>query len=104
MSFCRLSYYKAFYRQRPAAANISALALECTNFSLSVGFVVLRMCKLIVTAALFVGRIDTPFLADGVGRFGRLELDNYPNIFLKDILTHEGESYGRCLRQKVHLR
>ena len=93
MSFCRQSYYKAFYRRRPAAANISALALECTNFSLSVGFVFLRMCKLIITAALFVGRIDTPFLAPGVGRLGPLELDNYPNVFLKDILGHEAHRH-----------
>lgn len=52
------------------------------------------MCKLIVTAALFVGRIDTPFLADGVGRLlGSVELDNYPNIMLKDILSHEAHRH-----------
>lgn len=51
------------------------------------------MCKLIITAALFVGRIDTPFLADGVGRVGPVELDNYPNIFLKDVLSHEAHRH-----------
>jgi len=90
---CRASYYQAFYRKKPAAANISALALECTNFTLSVGFVALRMCKLIGAAALFVGRIDTPFLADGVGRFQGFELDSYPNIFMKDILSHEAHRH-----------
>jgi chaperonin cofactor prefoldin len=51
------------------------------------------MCKLIVAAALFVGRIDTPFLADGVGRIGALELDGYPSIFLKDTLAHEAHRH-----------
>lgn len=93
VSCCRVSFYQAFYRKKPAAANISALALECTNFSLSVGFVFLRMCKLIVAAALFVGRIDTPFLADGVCRVGGVELDGYPAIFLKDTLAHEAHRH-----------
>lgn len=90
---CRASYYQAFYRKKPASANISALAFECTNFSLTVGFVALRMCKLILAAALFVGRIDTPVLADGVGRFGNFEIDNYPYIFYKDILSHEAHRH-----------
>lgn len=51
------------------------------------------MIKLIFTSALFVGRIDTPFLAPGVGRFGALELDNYPHTFLKDILSHEAHRH-----------
>lgn len=52
-----------------------------------------RMCKLLITAALYVGRIDTPFLAPGVGRLGNLELDGYPVIFVKDILSHEAHRH-----------
>lgn len=100
---CRASYYQAFYRKKPAAANITSLALECTNFTLSVGFVLVRMVKLIVVAALWVGRIDTPFLADGVGRFGPVELDNYPNIFLKDILAQEAHRYVPCFTKQKAL-
>lgn len=85
--------YKSFYRAKPAAANLSSLALECANFALSVGFIFLRMCKLLLCAALFVGRIDTPFLAPGIGRLGNLELDNYPAIFLKDVLSHEAHRH-----------
>lgn len=52
-----------------------------------------RTCKLLITSALFVGRIDTPFLAPGIGRVGQLELDNYPTIFLKDVLSHEAHRH-----------
>jgi hypothetical protein len=90
---CRCTMYQAFYRKRPAAANISALALECANFALSVGFVFLRMVKLMVVGALYIGRIDTPFLAEGVGKLGNFELDNYPRIFIKDILATEAHRH-----------
>ena len=53
----------------------------------------LRMCKLLLTAALYVGRIDTPFLAPGVGRLGCFELDGYPVIFVQDILSHEAHRH-----------
>jgi hypothetical protein len=85
--------YKGFYRKRPLAANLSALALECANFALSAGFVFLRMVKLLFTAAVFIGRIDTPFLAPGVGRVGCLELDYYPYIYRKDILASEAHRH-----------
>jgi hypothetical protein len=52
-----------------------------------------RICKLLITAALYVGRIDTPLLAPGVGRLGVLELDGYPVIFVKDILSHEAHRH-----------
>lgn len=87
LTICNKTYFRAFYRKKPAAANIVALILECTNFALSVGFVFMRMVKLLVAAALYVGRIDTPFLAPGVGRVGSFEIDTYPAIFLKDILS-----------------
>lgn len=58
-----------------------------------------RMCKLLITAALFVGRIDTPFLAPGIGRVGNMELDNYPTIFLKDVLSHEAHRYVPEIRR-----
>jgi len=51
------------------------------------------MCKLLITAALYVGRIDTPLLAPGIGQVGQLELDSYPSIFLKDVLSHEAHRH-----------
>jgi hypothetical protein len=85
--------YSAFYRKRPLSANISLLALEWANFTLSVGFVFLRVIKLMLAAGLFIGRIDTPFLAPRVGNIGNFELDGYPTIFLKDLLSHEAHRH-----------
>jgi hypothetical protein len=93
LSVCRCSMYCAFYRRRPLSANLSLLALEWANFPLSVGFVFLRMIKLVIAAGIFIGRIDTPFLAPGVGKFKKFELDNYPTIYLKDILLHEAHRH-----------
>ena len=90
LSICRCTMYRAFYRERPFSANISLLALEWANFSLSVGFILVRMIKLVISACMFIGRIDTPFLAPKVGQIGPIELDNYPTIFMKDLLQHEG--------------
>ena len=83
--------YRAFYRERPFSANVSLLALEWANFSLSVAFILVRMIKLVIAACFFIGRLDTPFLADKVGRLYKFELDNYPTIFVKDLLQHEGK-------------
>jgi hypothetical protein len=91
LSICRCTMYRAFYRERPFSANISLLALEWANFALSVGFILVRMIKLIISACMFIGRIDTPFLAENVGQLGPIELDNYPTIFMKDLLQHEGK-------------
>lgn len=90
---CRLSFYKAFYRKRPAAANISILALEWANFSLSAGFVVARTVKLLLVAAFSVGRIDQPFLAEGIGFVGPIELDGYPTIHMRDVLLNEAHRH-----------
>ena len=86
---CRCTLYKSFYRERPGIANIIVLALEWANFALSVGFVFARMVKLLIAAGMSIGRIDTPFLAPGVGRIGPIELDNSPTVHLKDMLSHE---------------
>lgn len=86
---CRKCMYKSFYREKPASANISILALEWGNFALSAGYVLARSIKLMLAAATFIGRIDTPFLAHNVGRIGPLELDNYPMMHMKDALSHE---------------
>lgn len=78
----RGTYYKAFYRMKPARANIGNLFLEAATFGLSVGFIIMRVLKLILAASMFIGRIDRPFLAPGVGNlWGYFELDAYPTIY-----------------------
>lgn len=49
--------------------------MEWANFALTAGFVFVRLIKLLIVAGLSVGRIDTRFLAKGVGELGPLELD-----------------------------
>uniref|UniRef100_A0A6U6KSK7 Uncharacterized protein n=2 Tax=Odontella aurita TaxID=265563 RepID=A0A6U6KSK7_9STRA len=90
----RTKLYEAFYRPKPARANIITLALEAANFALSFGFIIVRSVKLLFISAFYIGRIDTPFLAPGVGNpWGYFELDNYPTIFTKDILAHEAHRH-----------
>ena len=85
--------YSSFFRLNPVFSNIYLMMFECSNFALSIGFVALRLLKLALISSFYVGRVDTPFLAPGVGRVGPLELDNYPHIFLKDILAHEAHRH-----------
>lgn len=65
------------------------LAMEWASFSLSAGYILSRFIKLALATFACIGRIDTPFLAPGVGRIGPIELDNYPMVHRKDVLTHE---------------
>eukprot|EP00562_Extubocellulus_spinifer_P015470 CAMPEP_0178572934 /NCGR_PEP_ID=MMETSP0697-20121206/18502_1 /TAXON_ID=265572 /ORGANISM="Extubocellulus spinifer, Strain CCMP396" /LENGTH=1173 /DNA_ID=CAMNT_0020207725 /DNA_START=93 /DNA_END=3616 /DNA_ORIENTATION=- len=83
----------AFYRKRPAAANIYNLLWEVSWVGTSVMFVAVRTLKLIVAAALQVGRVDVPFLAEGAGQIGPLHLDRMPMIFRTDILQHEAHRH-----------
>lgn len=90
---CRCTLWSSFYRVRPGAANIGILALEWGNFAISAGYILARSIKLLLAAMTFIGRIDTPFLAHNVGRIGPLELDNYPIVHMKDVLTHEAHRH-----------
>jgi hypothetical protein len=111
----RTNFFVGFYRKRPAAANFSILALEWSSFALSTGFIFVRMIKLFFISVFSIGRIDAPLLAPGVGKYrnphcvfmlmhityilpfvgklGPLELDNYPTIFMRDILAHEAHRH-----------
>lgn len=85
----RRNWYVAFYRTKPGAANIMSVVLESLFLSLSTGYIISRAVTLICLSFLYVARIDTPFLADGVGGFG---LDKFPVAFRTDILLHEAVS------------
>lgn len=85
----------AYYRKRPAAANIYTLLWEASWIGTSIFFVATRTIKLIVAACLQVGRLDIPFLADGVGEIGPLYLDRFPLVFRTDILQHEAHRHRK---------
>jgi hypothetical protein len=85
----RSRYFSVFFRKKPGAANVIFAILEVWNIALTLGFVFIRFVKLILISVLYVARIDTPFLAPGVGRFGPVELNGVGICFAKDILIHE---------------
>lgn len=92
-NLCTCATYNAFYRRRPGWANLYHVLWECAWIALSILFVVLRAVKLTIVAALQIGRIDVPFLAEGVGEIGGLQLDRFPTIFRQDILVHEAHNH-----------
>lgn len=83
---------QAYYRKRPATANLVVLTRECGFVALTQAFVIIRIFKLLITAILYVGRVDTPFLHESSGRLGGFRVDREPYIFQMDILQHEGMS------------
>jgi hypothetical protein len=79
----------AFYRRKPAIANITLLVRECGLVALTQGFVVLRIIRLFFTTCLYAGPLDTPFLYRGIGELGSYRVDTAPYLFQIDILQHE---------------
>eukprot|EP00567_Pseudictyota_dubia_P008535 CAMPEP_0197445258 /NCGR_PEP_ID=MMETSP1175-20131217/10520_1 /TAXON_ID=1003142 /ORGANISM="Triceratium dubium, Strain CCMP147" /LENGTH=82 /DNA_ID=CAMNT_0042976185 /DNA_START=28 /DNA_END=272 /DNA_ORIENTATION=+ len=65
--FLRATVFAAFYRKRPAQGNIVSLILEVANIGYAVGTALARAIKLVLISLLYIGRLDTPLLADGVG-------------------------------------
>lgn len=58
-----------------ALSNLIFVLLECWNIALSTGFMVARATLVFCIAIFYLGRVDTPFLAQGVGKFGNYSLD-----------------------------
>merc|ERR1711933_225054 len=42
---------------------------------------------------MYVGRIDTPVLAEDVGKFGMIKLDDTATLFRRDIAAHEAHRH-----------
>ena len=94
MSLLRKFFYAGgYYRRRPAAGNIMNVILECWSLGLSAGTMTARTVKLLVVTFFYLGRIDTPMLAPGVGQIGSTNLDPAPNAFRKDLLVHEAHRH-----------
>ena len=89
----RSSFFHAFYRVKPAASNIMGVLLECWNLGLSPGFILGRTGQILGLGILYIGRMDTDFLAKGVASFGRVHLDTYSLTFRKDLLLHEAHRH-----------
>lgn len=57
--------------------------------------------KLLIAATLFIGRVDIPFLSEEACFIGPFELDAYPLMFRKDLLTHEAHRHPYLERMGV---
>jgi len=89
----RKQFLAAFYRKMPLKDNFMNVMLECWNIGLSSGIMLMRTAKLLLVTAFFLGRLDTPLLADGVGFIGPIALDSYPISFRKDLLQHDAHRH-----------
>jgi hypothetical protein len=89
----RSAYFAAFYRKKPFSGNIMTIIMECYSVAISVWFMVVRGIKILIIGALYIGRIDTPLFAPGVGILGPIEIDNWPSVSRKEILVHEAHRH-----------
>mmetsp|Transcript_3777 Transcript_3777/g.4511 ORF Transcript_3777/g.4511 Transcript_3777/m.4511 type:complete len:212 (+) Transcript_3777:1-636(+) len=89
----RFRCFQNFYRTKPAAANFTFLCLEWANFILSAAFLFVRMAKLFVATGMNAGRIDTPIFAKGAANIGTVDLDAYPIMHMRDILSREAHRH-----------
>ena len=89
----RSRFLSAFYRKKPASTNVFFIVLEIWNIGLTLGFIGVRVVKLICISLVFIARVDTPILAPGVGRLGPIELDGLWFAFRKDVLIHEAHRH-----------
>jgi hypothetical protein len=96
--FLRRQYCAAYYRMETMKDNFMNLILECWTLGISSGFMLIRACQLFFLTACYLGRLDTPMLADGVGIFNfgivnNIALDSYPIAFRKDLLSHDAHRH-----------
>lgn len=86
-------YVSFFYRRHPAAVNFINVLLESSNLPLAIGLMFLRSVKLLAVTICYIGRIDVPTFAPGVGYVGSMPLDSEHFGFKNDLLIHEAHRH-----------
>ena len=89
----RRRFMKGYYRRSVGLTNFVGVILESWNLGLTTSYMLLRTFKLLIAATLFIGRVDIPFLSNAACYLGPVELDPYPLMFRKDILSHEAHRH-----------
>jgi hypothetical protein len=89
--------FAGYYRKKVAFANVIFVLFECWNIAITAGFLLVRTAILFLLAIFYIGRIDTPFLAEEVDKFDFLPnaayLDRAPVYYRKDLLLHEAHRH-----------
>ena len=89
----RKDMYRGFMRQHPALINILNNFHEGWMAELSLLTIPLRFVTLLLITFFYLGRVDTVFLAPGVGWIlNKFPLDGLPIIFRRDLFLHEAVS------------
>ena len=83
----RINWFGGFYRKRPAAVNFMFIINEAWSLAFAWITMLMRSFLLLVVSIFYVGRIDTPFLAPGVGWIiNKFPPDRLPIAFRKDLV------------------
>jgi hypothetical protein len=93
LQFAGKACFAGYYRKKPALSNIITIVLECWNVAVSVGFIISRSLKLLLTTCVYLGRIDTMLLSKDANKLFNLEIDSYPSAFTTDLLLHEAHRH-----------
>ncbi|KAI2493588.1 hypothetical protein MHU86_20946 [Fragilaria crotonensis] len=93
LTFVRKFIFVGFFRKNPIGGNVLMLALECWSLGLTLGTMFFRTMKLLLVTSFYIGRLDTPLFAPGVGMIGPLIVDGYPVQFRKGLLLHDAHRH-----------
>jgi hypothetical protein len=77
----RKSYNRGFYCIAPSSANVFSLANECLDMGVTITMTLIRVISLFLLSEFYVGRLDTPFVANGVGNLDFIDLSLITNGF-----------------------
>jgi hypothetical protein len=88
----RKGSFQGLYRKDPSRANLFNLAMECWSLGIGGGTLLGRLCQFLLGAAFWIGRIDAPFLAEGVNLAG-YRFDKIPLYYRTFLLAHEAHNH-----------
>ena len=84
---------RGYYRTSVVLSNIVNVILESWNLALGIGYMIVRGLYFLLAATMFIGRVDVPFLSQDACFVGPVELDSFPLIFRKDLLSHDAHRH-----------
>mmetsp|Transcript_11119 Transcript_11119/g.16328 ORF Transcript_11119/g.16328 Transcript_11119/m.16328 type:complete len:948 (+) Transcript_11119:156-2999(+) len=90
----RKNMYRGFMRRRPAITNILNTFNEGWMTGIAFYMIPLRFVLLLCATFFYLGRLDTPFLAPGIGwLLNKFPMDALPITFRRDLFLHEAHRH-----------